>query len=149
MPEEFDGDLTGVRISHAMVVNVDVDVDAFVETVRHLVFAMDKWFTAPILGEGFHPAGVPNSGSVDYPWPGLDDHLTPTVDEALSVRAQRGARFGDYLAAISAADLDRSIDVLEHGTHSVREGIYTVLEEEFWHNRYARRDLDTLLSATR
>ncbi len=40
---------------------------SFVQTLRHLVFAMDKWFTAPILGERFHPIGLPNSGSVGLP----------------------------------------------------------------------------------
>ncbi len=43
---------------------------SFVQTLRHLVFAIDKWFTAPILAEPFHPIGIPNSGSVDFPWPG-------------------------------------------------------------------------------
>ena len=62
---------------------------SFIQTLRHLVFAMDKWFTAPILGGSFHPIGLPNSGSVDFPWPGLDDDLTPSVSEALAVRAER------------------------------------------------------------
>ena len=52
---------------------------SFVETLRHLIMAMDKWFTAPILGEGFHAIGLPNSGSVDFPWPGLDYDVTPSV----------------------------------------------------------------------
>ena len=52
---------------------------SFVQTLRHLVFAMDKWFTAPILGAPFHPSGLPNSGSVDFPWPGLDSELTPSL----------------------------------------------------------------------
>ncbi len=62
---------------------------SFVQTLRHLVFAMDKWFTAPILGEGFHPIGMPNSGSVDFPWPDLDGELTPSVSEVLATRADR------------------------------------------------------------
>ena len=49
---------------------------SFVETLRHLLMAMDKWFTAPILGAGFHPLGLPNTGSVDFPWPGLDRSAT-------------------------------------------------------------------------
>ena len=52
---------------------------SFVETLRHLVFAMDKWFTAPILGGTFDPIGLPNRGSLDFPWPGLDYDLTPSV----------------------------------------------------------------------
>jgi DinB family protein/pentapeptide repeat protein len=120
---------------------------SFVQTLRHLVFAMDKWFTAPILGEGFHPIGLPNSGSVDYPWPGLDYDLTPSFSDALAVRADRVTRFREYLASITANDFTRPIDVLENGTNPAQECIYTVFEEEFWHNRYAARDLAQLEAA--
>jgi hypothetical protein len=123
------------------------DEFAFVQTLRHLVFAMDKWFTAPILGESFHPIGLPNSGSVDFPWTGLDYELTPSVSETLAVRAQRATSFRDYLAAVTATDLTRSIEVLENGANPLQECLYTVFEEEFWHNRYALRDLAQLEAA--
>src|ERR1700730_15410380 len=71
----------------------------FVQTLRHLVFAMDKWFTAPILGERFHPIGLPNTGSVDFPWPGLDYNLTPSVSEALAARAARISPFSAHLSS--------------------------------------------------
>ena len=121
---------------------------SFVQTLRHVVFAMDKWFTAPILGESFHPIGLPNTGSVDFPWPGLDYDLTPSFVEALTVREERATRFRDYLATIAATDFTRPIDVLENGPHPLRECIFTVFEEEFWHNRYARRDLAHLEAGT-
>ena len=114
---------------------------SFVQTLRHLIFAMDKWFTAPVLGEAFHPAGLPNSGSVDFPWPGLDYDLRPSLSEALAVRAERVERFRDFLAAVEPAELDRPVEVLENGTNPLLECVFTVLEEEFWHNRYALRDL--------
>jgi len=117
---------------------------SFVQTLRHLVFAMDKWFTSPILGAPFHPSGLPNSGSVDFPWPGLDGELTPSLADALGVWADRATRFGDHLASLSVSDLERAVDVFENGTNPVRECVQTVLEEAFWHNRYARRDLDRL-----
>jgi hypothetical protein len=117
---------------------------SFVQTLRHLVFAMDKWFTAPVLGRSFDPIGLPNTGSLDFPWPGLDYDSAPSAAEVLAVRAERTARFGDFLAALPAPDLDRSIEVLENGTTPLRECIYTVFEEEFWHNRYALRDLAQL-----
>lgn len=114
---------------------------SFVQTIRHLVFAMDKWFTAPILGEAFHPIGLPNSGSVDFPWPGLDYESRPSFEEALAVRADRLERLRTYLASLAADALDRGVEVLENGPHAVRDCIHTVFEEEFWHNRYALRDL--------
>lgn len=121
---------------------------SFVETLRHLVFAMDKWFTVPILGGDFHAMGLPNSGSVDFPWPGLDRGLAPTIADALDVRADRATSFRDHLATVSTTDLGRPVDVLENGTCAVLECLRTVFEEEFWHNRYARRDLARLKATT-
>jgi hypothetical protein len=120
---------------------------SFVQTLRHLVFAMDKWFTAPVLGEPFHAMGLPNTGSLDYPWPDLDLGSEPTAADALAVRAQRAARFSEYLGTVSASELGRPVEVLENGTNPVQECIYTVFEEEFWHHRYARRDIEQLETA--
>lgn len=119
---------------------------SLVQTLQHLVFAMDKWFTAPVLGEGFDPIGLPNTGSRDFPWPGLDYELAPSASDALAVRADRAARLRDYLAAVTPIDFTTPIEVLENGTNLLQECIYTVFEEEFWHNRYALRDLTTLES---
>ena len=121
---------------------------SFVQTLRHLVFAMDKWFTAPVLGEPYAPLGLPNSGSVDFPWPGLDYDMRPTLVEVLRVRADRADRFREFLRAVEASELDRPVDVLENGTHPLRECIFTVCEEEFWHLRYATRDLALLGAVT-
>lgn len=117
---------------------------SFVQTLRHLVFAMDKWFTVPILGEPFHPIGLPNTGSRDFPWPGLEYDLTPSLTEVLAVRAERATRVREYLDAVATSDFTRPIDVLENGSNPLLECIYTVFEEEFWHNRYALRDLGQL-----
>ncbi len=119
---------------------------SFAETLRHLLFAMDKWFTAPILGEGFHPIGMPNSGSVDFPWPDLDRDAAPSYDEVLAARAQRVDRFRAWLDELDAADLTREVEVLENGTVTVHDCVFTVLEEEFEHDRYADRDLAVLES---
>ncbi|HSP30371.1 MAG TPA: DinB family protein [Ilumatobacteraceae bacterium] len=120
---------------------------SFVQTLRHLVFAIDKWLTVPVLGEPFHPAGLPNSGSMDVGWPGIDTSLEPSVTDALSAWADRATRVGQFLGSVTSDDFDRSIDVLENGPHPLVECIYTVFEEPFWHNRYARRDLEVLLAA--
>jgi hypothetical protein len=123
------------------------DEFSFVQTMRHLVFAMDKWFTSPVLGEPFHPMGLPNTGSLDFPWPDLDLGAEPSVAEALAVRADRSARLHEFLASVSAGELEREVDVLENGPNPVRECVFTVFEEEFWHNRYARRDIEQLETA--
>jgi len=117
---------------------------SFVQTLRHLVFAMDKWFTAPILGEDFDPMGLPNTGSRDFPWPSLDYDASPSLADALAARSDRAKRFRDFLASVTASDFTKPVDVLENGTHPLLECLYTVFEEEFWHNRYALRDLAEL-----
>ena len=120
----------------------------FVQTLRHLVFAVDKWFTSPVLGEPFDPIGLPNTGSLNFPWPGVEDDLTPSVSEALAVHADRTTRFRDYLESVEASDFTRPIDVLENGINPLQDCIWTVFEEEFWHNRYALRDLELLEAST-
>jgi len=117
------------------------DEFSFVQTVQHLVFAVDKWFTVPVLGGEFHPIGLPNRGSLDFGWPNLDYSLTPTLADALAVRADRSARIRNFLDTVTEADVEREIDVMENGPHPLQECLYTVFEEEFWHLRYARRDL--------
>ena len=121
---------------------------SFAQTLRHVVFAIDKWFTAPIGGAPFHPIGMPNTGSVDFPWPDLGRDAAPSTADALAARAGRATRFGEFLASLPASDLTRPVEVLENGTNSLQECVYTVLEEAFWHNRYAQRDL-TLLDQAR
>ncbi len=126
---------------------LDESVDgefSFVQTLRHVVFAIDKWFTVPVLGEAFHPSGLPNTGSVDFPFPGLDYASAPTVDEALAVFEDRMQKVRDYVVGVTAADFTTPVEILENGTNPIQECLFTVFEEAFWHNRYARRDLEIL-----
>ena len=117
---------------------------SFVETIRHLVFGTDKWFVVPILGGGFHPIGLPNSGSADFGWPGLDADADPTLDDAVAAWAQRSATLREYLDSVDAAALTAEVDVLENGRTAVHDCIGVVFEEHFEHLRYALRDLDRL-----
>ncbi len=117
---------------------------SFVETLRHLVFAIDKWFTAPILGRAFHPMGLPNSGSADFGWPGIDASADPTFEEAAAAWQDRWGQLGDHLKDIKPAALKVEVEVLENGASAVHDCIGVVFEEHFQHLRYATRDLDRL-----
>jgi hypothetical protein len=68
----------------------------------------------------------------------------PSLSDVLAARADQADRLGEFLAAATADDVSRSVDVLENGPHLVRDCIATVFEEEFWHHRYAVRDLAKL-----
>ncbi len=119
---------------------------SLVQTLRHLVMATDKWFAAPVLGDRFHSLGMPNTGSVDFPFPGIDRDADPTLEEVLAAREDQAAHLGDYLATITDDDLTRTVDVLENGPQPIQACISTVFEEEFWHLRYADRDLTVIES---
>ena len=58
--------------------------------------------------------------------------------------ADRYAKVRSFIDTVDPGDLDRPIDVLENGPHPLREGLFTVFEEAFWHLRYATRDLEAL-----
>jgi hypothetical protein len=77
----------------------------------------------------------------------LAQDLDPSFEDALAVREDRHDRVREFLSTIQADDLTRRIDVLESGPHPLLDCLRTVFEEEFWHNRYARRDLELLTAA--
>ncbi|HEV7524286.1 MAG TPA: DinB family protein [Acidimicrobiia bacterium] len=117
---------------------------SFVQTLRHLVFAVDKWFIAPILGGEFDPIGLPNTGSLDFPWPGIDRDADPSFAATLAVRRDREARFAEYLVGLVPTDLTETREVLENGNAPVQACLHVVFEEEVAHHGYATRDLDAL-----
>jgi len=117
---------------------------SFVQTVRHLVFATDKWFIVPILGGAFHAMGVPNSGSVDFGWPGIDSAVDPTFADAVAAWRETAARLRAHLDDIDPGALTGEVMVLENGPSAVHDCIGVVFEEHFQHLRYALRDLELL-----
>ena len=112
------------------------------DTLRHLLFAMDKWFGGPLLcARSFTSFGLPNTGSQGGDWPGLDPAADPSFDEVLAARAEHAARFGAFIGSLDFADLPETVEVLENGTVPAVMCFHVVLEEEFEHLRYALRDL--------
>ena len=67
------------------------------DTLRHLLFAMDKWFCLPVLGAlTYTSIGLPNTGSQGLDWPGLNASADPTFDDVLATRRQQHERFDDF-----------------------------------------------------
>jgi hypothetical protein len=115
------------------------------DTLRHVLFAIDKWFVLPLLGATtFEPIGLPNTGSLAYPWPGLDLTATPSTTEVLAARAAQSAQVRAHLETLDMAALPAEVEVLENGNVPATECVYVILEEAFEHLRYARRDLALL-----
>ncbi len=118
---------------------------SFVETQQHLVFGVDKWFSSPLLGRAtFHAIGLPNTGSRDYGWAGLELEARPSLDAVLIVRDEQMAQLHAFVDGLSVDEFTREVEVLENGTVPLIECLYTVIEESFEHHRYALRDLAQL-----
>lgn len=128
---------------------VDISVAgewSFAQTVRHLVMATDTWLGRAILEavQPYHPLGLPNT---EAGGDGLDLPLfrsgTPPYDEVLAARADRMGMVRDFLAGVTTTDLDvvRRNPWNPQHAETTRSCLHVILEEEWEHLRFARRDL--------
>ncbi|MFD7078282.1 DinB family protein [Nocardioides sp. NPDC059952] len=122
---------------------------SFVETLRHLLYASDKWFGAPVLEEDspYHPLGYGPMDPVGEL--GLTPDVKASLDEVLEPRLARMATIRRYVDALTAEELDRSCSRKPVGNdqtadYAVRKCLGVVLGEEAEHHRYAVRDLAVL-----
>jgi uncharacterized damage-inducible protein DinB len=126
---------------------------SLVETLRHLVFAIDVWIGRMIRGEElpFHPGGLPPT---DYPDAGaaelgIDLAARPSYDEAAAMHAERRAQVRRVVEAVTDVELDEirtAVPAPAWGeeAHSVRECLRVVMDEHCEHRRFAVRDLAVL-----
>ncbi|QZY28941.1 DinB family protein [Nocardioides coralli] len=131
-------------------------VDAHVEdewslaqTLRHLVLATDTWLRRGILRleQPFHEIGQIFTGAAEM---GFDMSIfraeAPAYDEVLAVRAERQQQVTDFLAYVSPEQLaETRDDPWGFDWHpTVGDCVRVILEEEWAHLRYIRRDLERL-----
>ncbi|KZM36632.1 DinB family protein [Oerskovia enterophila] len=135
-------------------------VDAHVEdewslaqTLRHLVLATDAWLRGGILRieQPFHEIGQIFTGAGEM---GFDMSIfrtdTPTHEEILAVRAERQGQVTAFLATATPELLAEERDDPWGGGDwhpSVGDCVRVILEEEWAHLRYVRRDLALLREA--
>jgi hypothetical protein len=131
-------------------------VDAHVEdewslaqTLRHLVLATDAWLRGAILRteQPFHEIGQIFTGAAEM---GFDMSVLradpPSYDEILAVRAERQQMLTDFLGKATPELLaEEREDPWGGGWQpTVGDCIRVILEEEWAHLRYVRRDLARL-----
>ena len=124
---------------------------SFTETLRHLGFAHACWVGGVVLADPapWHPLDLPwdEAPAVEgVPW---DRDVRPSLDEVLSVRAQRRAVVAGVLADLSDDGLERPVSsatafLTDAGSLTVAECLRVVLTEEWEHRLYAERDLTVL-----
>ncbi|WP_029136663.1 DinB family protein [Nakamurella lactea] len=124
-----------------------------VQTLRHLVFVHDSWFRRCCLGSTapFTALGLATDFVPDREGQGLDPDATPTLDEVLAVRRTQATELQDWLAAVTREQLDAPAPIPDGPGwppyargRSVRQCLSTVLDEEWAHHSFCRRDLDLL-----
>jgi hypothetical protein len=125
---------------------LDESVDeewSFLETLRHLVFATDRWIAGPVLRDAnaFHPLGMPNPPLDEVPAGVFDLEARPTFDEVLAVRRERMDLVAQLVTGIDADELRRQVLSPNGGTTTVMSCLHVVFREEWWHDQYANRDL--------
>ncbi len=134
----------------ALGLRVD-DEWSFVETLRHLVLATDKWAGRAILDEPapYHPLGLPQPGYPPADAAALGIDARPSLAEVMEVRGNRMALVRDLVNGLTDASLERACSRLpasDYPEESLSAGycLRVVMREECEHHRYAVRDLAVL-----
>jgi len=126
---------------------------SFVETLRHLVLATDRWAGYMILNKPmpYHPLGLPQPGftPAEAAVLGIDLDARPSVAEALEVRGTRVALVRGIVDGLADDDLERECPRLPapgypEETYTLGRCLNVIMNEECEHRRYAVRDLAAL-----
>ncbi len=124
---------------------------SFVQTVRHLLFVHDAWLRRAVLHEAapFDPLDLPHAEMPDLEGVPHDADARPSLDHVLALRAERLAIARDFFAGLTDELLAGQTSVSgpgypEAGDYAVRRCLLAVLDEEWWHRRFADRDLSVL-----
>src|SRR5262245_19657673 len=123
-----------------------------VETLRHLIAVTDSWFAHEALRieRPFHPWGLPCDFIPAWDEMGIDRAAAPSFDEVVRVRAERQQLVRDWLATAGVDELARPTAPRDDpcwpppGERTVVACLHVVLDEEWWHHRFAVRDLAVL-----
>jgi hypothetical protein len=125
---------------------------SFIETLRHLVFAIDAWVKRAMLGDPspYDPLDLPHDEMGDEPSVPSDHEARPTLDQVLALHADRIAVVREVMAGLTDEVLAGSTDPIPApgyppaGTYAVRRCLQAVVIEEWEHRLYAERDLAVL-----
>jgi hypothetical protein len=132
--------------------DLDRSVDgewSFAQTLRHLVFVIDSWFSHAVLGEPrpFHPLALPASFMHHGAEFGIDSAATPSYEEVVEARAGRTALLRDFLATVTQDDLDRVREANPEpgwpppAARTATSCLHVIFNEEWTHHQFAVRDL--------
>jgi DinB superfamily len=126
---------------------------SYTETLRHLVFATDKWAAGPILDQEspWHPLGLPHAAVQpdEAARFGLTPAAKPSYAEVMAARADRVALVRRIVEGLTEDELARTCARAPDAEapddrHTVAQCLSVIMGEEAEHRRYATRDLAVL-----
>ena len=126
---------------------------SFIETLRHLVFAIDRWAGHMILNQPkpHHPLGLPQPGlpPEEAATLGIDLAANPPLTAAREAHDNRMKLVRDILDGLTDEGMEQECPRLPapgypEQTRSVGLCLRVIMKEECEHRRYAIRDLTTL-----
>ena len=123
---------------------------SFVETLRHLLFVHDAWLRRAVLGEtDYDPLDLPHDEMPDLEGVPHDADARPALDHVLALREDRLAVARRFFDGLTDELLGSEVAVTgpgypEAGSYRVPRCLHAVLDEEWWHRRFAERDLAVL-----
>jgi hypothetical protein len=124
---------------------------SFVETLRHLLFVHDAWLRRAVLGEPapYDDLDLPHDEMPDLDGVPHDAEARPAADHVLALLEERRGITRRYFRGLTDAALAADTTVTgpgypEAGTYRVQRCLRAVVAEEWWHHRFAERDLSVL-----
>ncbi|MEO1058996.1 MAG: DinB family protein [Actinomycetota bacterium] len=158
-PEGLRDGWTAVQASWSATVDgtppdmIDAHVDdewSLAQTLRHLVLTTDAWLRRAVLRieQPFHEIGLMFSSAAEMGFD-MSSFRTdlPSFNEVLEVRAERQQMVTEFLAGATPALLAEERNNpwgVEGWQLTVGDCVRVILEEEWAHLRYIRRDLALL-----
>jgi uncharacterized protein YjbI with pentapeptide repeats len=125
---------------------------SFVETLRHLLFVHDAWLRRAVLHEAAPYDALDLAHDEMHALDGVpvaDPGARPPLDHVLELREERLAVARRFFATLTDDDLTTSTTVTGPGypvaeVYPVQRCLRAVVNEEWWHHRFAERDLSVL-----
>jgi uncharacterized damage-inducible protein DinB len=126
---------------------------SFIQTLRHLAFASQAWVARGVLGNPspWHPLSLPWDQMAPLEGVPHDRAARPTLEEALALRLDAMAVVRGVVDGLTDEQLDVAGEPMvgpgwpdEGKVLTPRRCLRVVLNEEWWHRRYAERDLSVL-----
>lgn len=122
-----------------------------IQTVRHLSFAITSWLDRAILGDPspWQPLDLPWDQMPPHPDVPWDTDTAVTWAQARGLYDASASRLSAYLGQLTDDELGQPAKLSSNPNWpdehpEVAECLRVILNETFWHHRFAVRDLDQL-----